>query len=397
MVIHGECLESLKTMAESSVEAIVTDPPYGISFMGKKWDHDVPSVEVWKECLRVLKPGGHMLVACGTRTQHRMAVNIEDAGFEIRDTIAWLYGSGFPKSLDISKAIDKAAGAEREFVGTIKAKLPTSNEKFATDEWSIEAGKWRDINITAPATPEAKKWQGWGTALKPALELWTLARKPLSESTVAKNVLKHGTGGLNVDGCRVEFQSEADKASSVPGGRVSYTSESWGQQAGLLKDLQPKREPPSGRFPANLILDEVAAQMLDEQSGLLKSGAKPRYGVNRVPSGNGITHGGMPWKPNREYEADSGGASRFFYCAKASKSERGDGNIHPTVKPVKLMRYLCRLITPPGGTVLDPFMGSGSTLIAAKLEGFHGIGIEREAEYVEIAKWRMVHELKITC
>ena len=286
---HGDCLEVLSTLPDNSVDAVITDPPYGLSFMGKKWDYDVPSQEIWAECLRVLKPGGHLLSFAGTRTQHRMAVRIEDAGFEIRDMIAWIYGSGFPKSLNLKN-----------------------------------------------------EWQGWGTALKPALEPITVARKPLV-STVAENVLAHGTGALNIDATRVGTeQIEAGRA-----GRedcVGYSGGLKGQESGGVN---------IGRWPANLIHDGG-----DEVVGL--------------------------------FPADKqGSAARFFYCAKASKSDRGDGNVHPTVKPTDLMRYLCRLVTPPGGVVLDPFMGSGSTGKAAKLEGFSFIGIEREAEYHAIAAARI--------
>jgi site-specific DNA-methyltransferase (adenine-specific) len=326
----------------------VTDPPYGLSFMGKKWDYDVPSVEVWAECLRVLKPGGHLLAFAGTRTQHRMAVRIEDAGFEIRDMIAWIYGSGFPKSLDVSKAIDKAAGAKREVVGSRTKAGIGGNQTFAQDAWTQANRGLIELAITAPATPEAQQWAGWGTALKPALEPITMARKPLT-GTVAANVLEHGTGALNVDGCRVAADGENfDHLKGRPLMKINNrrTDEESlngaAQQAALakLKDL--------GRWPANLIHDGS-----DEPCELL------------------------------------GDAARFFYCAKASKADRGEGNLHPTVKPTELMRYLCRLVTPAGGVVLDPFMGSGSTGKAATLEGFLFIGIEREAEYLEIARQRI--------
>ena len=298
---HGDCLEVLRSMPDCSVDSIVTDPPYGLSFMGKKWDYDVPSVDVWVECLRVLKPGGHLLAFAGTRTQHRMAVRIEDAGFEIRDMIAWVYGSGFPKSLDVSKAIDKAAGAEREVVGRKAVTRVMDGSDLVGG--NVRAGF---VSVTAPSTDAAKEWQGWGTALKPALEPITVARKPLI-GTVAENVLQHGTGAINVDGGRVE----------------------------------------GGRWPANFIHDGS-----EEAIDLLKDSA------------------------------------RFFYCAKASKADRGE-NHHPTVKPTDLMRYLCRLVTPPNGIVLDPFNGSGSTGCAAVLEGFQYIGIEREAEYIAISEKRI--------
>jgi site-specific DNA-methyltransferase (adenine-specific) len=320
-------------MPDCSVDAVVTDPPYGLSFMGKKWDYDVPGVEVWAECLRVLKPGGHLLAFAGTRTQHRMAVRIEDAGFEIRDMIAWVYGSGFPKSLDVSKAIDKAAGAEREVVGETR--------KGAQSESTGRYGAWGDgITPTLPATPEAKQWQGWGTALKPALEPITVARKPLI-GTVAENVLQHGTGAINVDGCRVGTEEIIDFKRK----ENSITASGW-------KDVNrnPYEQHSQGRWPANFIHDGS-----EEVTDLLKDSA------------------------------------RFFYCAKTSKRDRDEGNNHPTVKPTDLMRYLCRLVTPPDGLVLDPFMGSGSTGKAAALEGFSFIGIEREAEYVAIAQARINH------
>lgn len=269
-----------------SFDSVVTDPPYGLSFMGKRWDYDVPSVEVWAECLRVLKPGGHLLAFAGTRTQHRMAVRIEDAGFEIRDMIAWVYGSGFPKSHN---------------------------------------GPWG------------------GTALKPAMEPITVARKPL-DGTVAANVLAHGTGALNVDGCRVGTSKR------VPGSLSRTPNAVYGPGLGghAQDGTEGGHDPNLGRWPANLIHDGS-----EEPVALL------------------------------------GAAARFFYCAKASKRDRGDGNHHPTVKPTDLMRYLCRLVTPPGGVVLDPFAGSGSTGKAAVLEGFRFVGIEREAEYVDIARARM--------
>lgn len=376
----GDCLFWLAMLPDNSVDAVVTDPPYGLSFMGKKWDYDVPSEAIWRECLRVLKPGGHLLAFAGTRTQHRMAVRIEDAGFEIRDMIAWVYGSGFPKSLDVSKAIDKAAGAEREVVGVKENSF--GRKPGGGDGWgeAIEGGKASDhvFNITAPATEAARQWQGWGTALKPALEPITVARKPLV-GTVAENVLAHGTGALNIDGCRVRDGSETG------GEKPEYTANHGnavygaGMGGGAWENT-------AGRWPANLIHD----------------------GSEEVVAG-------FPG------EAD-GSAARFFYCAKASKRDRDEGceglkkrdnanwpqsmdgddkrgaaprsNHHPTVKPTDLMRYLCRLVTPPGGTVLDPFMGSGSTGKAAALEGFHFIGMERDADYFTIAQARIDHARK---
>jgi hypothetical protein len=414
---HGDCLEILRAMPDASVDAVVTDPPYGLSFMGKKWDYDVPSEDIWRECLRVLKPGGHLLAFAGTRTQHRMAVRIEDAGFEIRDMIAWVYGSGFPKSLDVSKAIDKAEGAQREVVGPNKFSALNGKANLNT------YGTATRPDETAPATASARQWQGWGTALKPALEPITLARKPL-EGTVAANVLKWHTGALNVDGCRVA--SNGDK---LGGGRVSTDTEGWDRPWKHNPDAieackergeaaQAKAES-LGRWPANLIHDGS-----DEVTGLFPETGKSTGG--RIGNAGG---GSVPNVPTGTFEAgnpgygDTGSAARFFYCAKASKADRDEGceglplagghlasnegggggwkadakdnpnlprrNAHPTVKPTALMRYLCRLVTPPRGIVLDPFMGSGSTGKAAILEGFQFIGIEREEEYIKIAKARI--------
>jgi DNA modification methylase len=391
---NAECLAHMRTMADNSVDAIVTDPPYGLSFMGKKWDYDVPDQAVWEECLRVLKPGGHLLAFAGTRTQHRMAVRIEDAGFEIRDMIAWVYGSGFPKSHNVSIGIDKMNGAPHRG----KA-LNYAGRGDRPDIQGPEANpNGRILEAYAPATEAAAQWQGWGTALKPALEPITMARKPLT-GTVAANVLEHGTGALNVDGCRVDGESTVrpnNKASIGYGGSdVPFSSGS---------DL--------GRWPANLIHDGS-----DEVVGLFPESNSTPW-PNRNSSG---------WKQTSEVVngggvKDTGSAARFFYCAKASKADRDEGldhmekdvvrvtntghtgnpsakdgertfnpraNHHPTVKPTALMRYLCRLVTPPGGTILDPFMGSGSTGKAAKLEGFKFIGIEREAEYIAIARARI--------
>ena len=596
---HGNCIDVLRTMNDNSVDAIVTDPPYGLKFMGRKWDYDVPSIELWAECLRVLKPGGHLLAFAGTRTQHRMAVRIEDAGFEIRDMIAWVYGSGFPKSLDVSKAIDKAAGAVREVVGfdPVAAKRAAAVGTNAFGDYKGQTG-----DVTATATDAARLWQGWGTALKPALETVTFASKPytqnqerdiilsnlirlearlwllssasaaeenstsnpseygaacgiaqwsaeettstraalcdpmgmslfelatttslsivsswrrtLAESwsdgststietrsstttdwktlkfslsqitaesiikacslpggfsanattaeshfnaslsllqsirtlsateramsqaqhehqgagvkpnldpcimarkplvgTVAANVLAHGTGALNIDGCRVP----AEKATGWGGsGSALY-------EGGLSRDGGEARLQDSGRWPANLIhdgSDEVVAGFSETTSG---GGPKPG-----TPRTKANTYGDPTVSESAAYGHNTGSAARFFYCAKASRKDRDDGldafeihsageltggraegsaglkcpragagrtgggrNTHPTVKPTDLMRYLCRLVTPPGGVVLDPFTGSGTTGKAALLEGFQFIGIEREQEYIEIASARI--------
>ena len=597
-LVCSDCLSAMREMPDNSVDSIVTDPPYGLSFMGKKWDYDVPGEDIWRECLRVLKPGGHLLAFAGTRTQHRMAVRIEDAGFEIRDMIAWVYGSGFPKSLDVSKAIDKAAGAEREVVGP---------NKFAALNGKANAncyGKASRPEESAPATDAARQWQGWGTALKPAMEPITVARKPLvgtvidvrgvveaslreagvrekilwkqsnargaerqsetpisspinpprteeasagpadvvgmlstgettpidSESpfgsgtpltpedrastvasmtagsepksskpteesacaaarpkmtsspsttstgeeqgtekrptekstprsdgedsqqdtesfagiatgltgsmervlikkrnglfiwpenlpiksggqklTVAENVLAHGTGALNIDGCRVAVDPNIDDPRL--GGNGTWSSDKMAKnvyEGGYAGERIGSS--PLGRWPANLIHD--GSEEVVELFPVTTSG-KP-CGLKSAKTG--FTSGSKQGIPVTGF-GDTGSAARFFYCAKASKRDRDEGmygfdaknnmrvngpreseeekhatkrfNHHPTVKPTALMRYLCRLVTPPGGTVLDPFMGSGSTGKAAMLEGFKFIGIEREAEYAEIAKARI--------
>ncbi len=408
-LLNGDCLEQMKTLPDNSVDSIVTDPPYGISFMAKKWDYDVPKVEVWKEAMRVLKPGGHALIACGTRTQHRMVVKIEDAGFEIRDVVSWIYGSGFPKSLNISKAIDKAAGAEREVVGKSNNNISESNNSESSDSPSYGVyGNNKDI--TAPATDEAKQWDGWGTALKPACEFFTLARKPLSEKTVAANVLKWGTGGINIDECRVGTEGGTRKHDAPK--HESKTAYGNGLNGGGGKG----REIDAGRFPANLIHDgsQQVLELFPESKG---SGAARKLSRGAKPEQEGW---GMNKNAPDEVElrdAGKGSAARFFYCPKASKKDRDEGceeleaksnmrvnaprgdeesktqtkhgNNHPTVKPTALMQYLCRLITPTGGVVLDPYMGSGSTGKAAVKEGFSFVGCELDKEYYKIAKKRI--------
>jgi DNA modification methylase len=360
-IIQGDCLKVMRGIPDDYIDSIVTDPPYELGFMGKKWDNSgiAYNVNVWKHCLRVLKPGGHLLSFGGTRTYHRMACAIEDAGFEIRDQIQWIYGSGFPKSMGISKAIDKQAGVEKASLGKIKRAV--NPKGYKTDGIKQSGGAFKkEYDITDPATLKAKQWDGWGTALKPAHEPIVVARKPLSEKTIAENVMKWGTGGLNIDGCRIPTED------NLNGG--AYAKNSLKPEntffPGLNRDGGAgEYKQPTGRFPANVILDEEAGKLLDEQSRISKS------------------TGGSGEK--------SRGASRFFYCAKASKKERGEYNTHPTVKPLALMRYLVRLITPPGGIVLDPFTGSGTTLIASKLEGFFYLGIEREQQYCEIARQRV--------
>ena len=390
---NADCLDFLKTMDDCSIDSIVTDPPYGISFMGKKWDYDVPSVDIWKECLRVLKPGGHLLAFAGTRTQHRMAVNIEDAGFEIRDMVAWVYGQGFPKSLDVSKAIDKLAGAKREIIGqktrgdvqaaknnsvTIAAAHANRNNK-AIFGYGVE-------DITVPATPEAQQWEGWGTALKPSLEPITLARKPF-KGTVAANVLEHGTGAINVNGCRVET-TDSYYYPNGPGGKSHHYSS---KKRSIEVRPNPTESNPLGRWPANLIHDGS-----DEVVGLFprSNGQQGAISGKEPSSKTSNVFGEYAGRNESQPRNDSGSAARFFYSPKVSKKERGEGNNHPTVKPIALMAYLCRLVTPPNGTVLDPFMGSGSTGIAALQEGFSFVGVEREPEYLAIAERRIQNSLK---
>lgn len=497
-VFQGSNLDVLPTLEDNSIDAIVTDPPYELGFMGKKWDSSgiAYNIELWRECLRVLKPGGHLLSFGGSRTWHRIAVAIEDAGFEVRDSIAWMYGSGFPKSLDISKAIDKRGGVTAQqsefakalqtaknktsltiadlneilgkrtsnlwshFVGDVQPQLPSVENYWKLkdvlpieDKWdswfqaeaerevigqnkkaelkdsvyfgNLEAAKksgraigYGEFDITAPATPEAQQWEGWGTALKPAFEPVIVARKPLI-GTVAENVLTYGTGGLNIDGSRITHNGRRSPAGAD--GTVKRTTGNTYSEATTGEQFDTNK----GRWPANVILDSYAAELLDEQSGITKSGksglrTSDGFNANAYGKGMGIKAG----QDNGEY-GDTGGASRFFYVAKASKRDRNEGleeleettaaemvdrepdsagmnspragagrtsgakNFHPTVKPTDLMRYLIKLVTPPGGVVLDPFTGSGSTGKAAILEGFSFIGIELTEEYLPIIEGRL--------
>jgi len=388
----GDCLDAMAEWEDDTFDAIVTDPPAGIAFMGREWDKDKGGRDAWvawmtdvaRECLRVIKPGGHALVWTIPRTSHWTGWAWEGAGWEPRDKIVHLFGSGFPKSLNVSKSIDKSHGAEQEVIGIDhewirRAGLSHGGNTYTTNTFGSASGP-NAGKITTPATDAAKKWDGWGTALKPASEDWWLFRKPL-DGTVAANVLAHGTGALNVDGCRI---SGAPRTTHAAGNIRGAECFGGGQRVGVVEPGA------AGRWPANVALDEEAAAMLDEQSGTTKStggaGDKSRGGMGKLVFGkyaldrNGANAGGL---------GDSGGASRFFYTAKASRRERGEGNVHPTVKPIALMRWLVRLVTPKGGNVLDPFCGSGTTLLAAHLEGFDYLGIEREAEYVEIIRKRL--------
>jgi site-specific DNA-methyltransferase (adenine-specific) len=430
-LILGDSKIKLKELPDNSVDSIVTDPPYGISFMSKSWDYDVPSVEIWEECLRVLKPGGHLLSFAGSRTYHRMAVRIEDAGFEIRDQIMWIYGSGFPKSHNIGKAVDTILGNEREDVGLHERqnykKGGAGFRQLGDDE----------IKTDYRLTKGNSEWEGWGTALKPAHEPIVMARKPFKGS-VADNVLKYGTGGINIDDSRIGNQErtydlkggENLNKLSRQGKGDNDDATSMGAYGHGAKQISIGTKTVEGRFPANIILDEEAGRLLDEQTGQLTSGfmksGTPRQ-MSENPNVNTYGHWDSDTVRNDTY-GDSGGASRFFYCPKTSKTDRNEGldsfdekfapkgnnigrdltntkthlggmqstkakNHHPTVKPTDLMLYLIRLVTPKNGTTLDPFMGSGSTGKAAIRGKFDFIGIEMEKEYMEIAEARIQYEI----
>lgn len=418
-IIRGDCVTAMRAMPDNSVDSIVCDPPYELTnggktgFMGKAWDGSgiAFSVEMWAEALRVLKPGGHLLAFGGSRTYHRMACAIEDAGFEIRDCLYWHYGSGFPKSLNVSKALDKEAGAVRVGTGeTVRAgcRAARGGAELVGSE-SIEAAKWKEI--TEPATDAARQWEGWGTALKPSTEPVVMAQKPLLDQsvttehicmarkplakgmTVAANVLQFGTGGLNIDGCRVATDDNLNGgAYAAEGSRGELDGDNRvGAAQGMFqagKTVGAEFVQPAGRWPANLIHsgDPEVLALFPESNGsgaarTLKRGA--RDGENW----------GMADEPGELRDAGSGSAARFFYCAKASKSDRGPGNTHATVKPLALMRYLLRLVTPPGGHTLDPFLGSGTTIVAALQEGFRATGIELIDEHADIAERRAEIEL----
>ena len=389
----GNCLKVLRKIEDNSIDSIVTDPPYGLKFMAKKWDHDVPQVDVWKECLRVLKPGGYLLAFAGTRTQHRMAVNIEDAGFAIVDMIAWCYASGFPKSLNISKAIDAKllhGGSSSKQIKLANASRPGKGRerKSTTTNGVMGASTGGKVTNDNPATEQAAKWKGFGTAIKPAIEPITLARKPL-EGTYVDNVLKYGVGGLNIDGCRIPHVT-------VAGGNLAQNSHLRGTinggNGGRIISKEDKRRVviPNqiGRFPANFIHDgsEEVRHAFPNAPG--QQGDLSGHSKDRKSKG---CYGDM--KSARDHvkrvETDKS-AARFFYVAKASKKDRDEGNTHITVKPRQLMRYLVRLVTPIGGTCLDPYMGSGTTLVACEEEGcYKGVGIELLKEHFKICKMRV--------
>ena len=389
---EGDCIEVMRGLPDASVDSVVTDPPYLLDFMGKGWDSAdgiAGKVEVWSEALRVLKPGGHLLAFGGTRTWHRLASAIEDAGFEIRDSIAWMYGSGFPKSHDVSKGIDKAAGAEREVIGTRISAFGDTNESESEDGrnlWGKESTK--DVPLTGgPVTGQAEQWQGWGTALKPAHEPIVVARKPLI-GTVAANVLTHGTGALNIDGSRIgteQIRTSGARSVNITGDNRTAVA------AGMYGPSEGVNTLHTGRWPANVILDESQAAELDRQSGNRPGMRTQRDNKTHDSSFHGYLKSNIVAGETREGYNDSGGASRFFYSPKASKKERPvvDGVAHPTVKPLALMRYLCKLVTPPGGTILEPFAGSGTTIEAALNEGFNVIGIEMTDEYLPLIMSRI--------
>jgi DNA modification methylase len=427
----GDCLEVLKTIPDNSIDAVITDPPYHLTsivkrfgkensapaqfgtdgaysraskgFMGKEWDGgDIAfRTDVWEECLRILKPGGHLLAFSHSRTYHRMGVAIEDAGFEIRDQIMWVYGSGFPKSHNIGKAIDKIEGNEREVLGT-KADFsmdgakrnPNNHREVGEAAKEIQHEYGYKQGWDAPVTKGNSEWEGWGTALKPAHEPIVMARKPLSEKSIAENVLKHGTGGINIDGSRIEMKDKENINFDRPRVRESVNPNWILKQAHDYTDPQYKEYNEQGRFPANIIFDEEAGQLLDEQSGVSKGAIRKPTG-KKAGDYSDRTYGNMGDPDTIRGFNDIGGASRFFYCPKAAKKDRNEGdvsNAHPTVKPTDLMRYLINLITPPNGVVLDPFMGSGSTGKAAVRCGVNFIGIEKEQEYMDIASARIEHE-----
>ena len=367
-ILCGDSLEVLKDFEDNYFDSVVTDPPYGLAFMGKKWDCDVPQVELWKEVYRVLKPGGHILSFAGSRTYHRMAVNIEDAGFEIRDILAWLYGSGFPKSHNIGKAVDKLQGNKREVIG----KKITGNAR--TDEG------WKGGQIKIDETKGNSQWEGWGTALKPAHEPIVMARKPFNTS-VAENVLTHGTGGINIDECRVgtEFVKQLTDVKSL---------QKWKEQDGRKekKVKNKKIEYKEGRFPANIMHDgsEEVLEVFEESSRFFYCAKASKAERNMgLDSFEDVVGGSM--KSNVQNKMELGGASLKGEKKPIQKTK----NYHPTVKPIKLMEYLVRLVTPKEGIVLEPFAGSGTTLIACKQQGFNYIGIEREQEYCDIAEARL--------
>jgi len=410
-VVTDDNRAMLYRMADESVHAVICDPPYGLAFMGKKWDYTVPDIEVWKECLRVLKPGGHLLAFGGARTYHRLAVSIEDAGFELMSMLGWLYGSGFPKATDLSKQIDKRAGKEREVVGYDKSKA-RPNRKYKSGAIGNIGGGVNDsvcdrtdngATVTAPATKEAEYWDGYKysiSPLKPALEPICMARKPFNGKPV-DSILKHEVGACNIDACRVPTDD------SLSGGAYAKSgiprNDGW---EGYERGKAGKFEQPEGRYPANLLLDPEGAKVLGEQSGELKGPwGKDSKDTYKGKETSMFKIGGVN-SDNERRGKETGTASRFFnqfgyeneppflYCAKASKKEKDAGgvkNIHPTVKPISLMRWLVKLVTREGQLVVDPFCGSGTTGCACVMERRNFLGIELETNYAVIAENRIAH------
>jgi len=412
-IYNGDNIQVLKTLPDNSVDSVVTDPPYGLKFMGKQWDYDVPSVELWKECYRILKPGGYLLSFGSSRTYHRMAVKVEDAGFEIRDQIMWVYGSGFPKSHNVGLSIDKLLGH------------PNRGHRIATASRTHPDGtlepNGEKLLPYETKSEDAKPFEGFGTALKPAHEPIVMARKPFKGS-VAKNVLKWNTGGINIDDCRLEFEETKNPATNpLYRQENDYKMPKKGDQSNGVVSFTSSKNKISllGRFPANIIFDEEAGILLDEQSGYTKTKSDKNYKHNKKNSDSDIFKSRGTYTPRE----DEGGASRFFYCPKPSRKEKDEGltieasiikgrdkgqdnrnvpqkltntkrkNTHTTVKPLKLMQYLIRLVTPKNGTTVDPFFGSGTSGKSTIREGnYKFIGIEKEKEYFNIAVERCQFE-----
>lgn len=421
---NDDCLEVMKTLEDNSVDSIVTDPPYGLSsppdikevmthwindteyihngtgFMNKLWDSFVPNPVYFKEMYRVLKPGGHAFIFAGVRTQDLMGMSLRFAGFEIREVFMWLFSQGFPKSMNISKAIDKYFNLDREVIGigkhpTLKdvskidkqGKMQYHGDNNIKDEWEL----------TKPACELSERYNGFGTAVKPAYEPIILVRKPISEKTIALNVIKHGTGGINIDASRIKFQSEKDLKSATFGTQTDITGNNFNTNKPSDGNVHATNVEanPLGRFPTNVIhdgSDELQEEF--DRYGIKKSGFMKADTHRNVDGGYA---GGFPMDRvgERDTYGDSGSVSRFFYCAKVSTSERNEGvsdkNDHPTLKPISLLSYLCRMLTPVGGTILDPYMGSGSCGVASLKEGFDYIGIELDEHYFSIAKERIEH------
>ena len=401
---HGDSLTVLQRFADNSIDSIVTDPPYGLSFMGRKWDYQVPSIELWTEILRVLKPGGYAVAFCGTRTYHRLVVNMEDAGFEIRDQLQWIYGSGFPKSHNLGKAYDAKIKTGKSGPKAMRQAAMGDDYKPTPGAGTPDYGNKGNHFGNSSEIYEHKldnKFEGWGTALKPANEPIVLARKPISEKTVIANAIKWGTGGINIDASRVEHSDTL--TGGFGNGAIGFGG---GDAKGV--EWQKKTE---GRFPANVIHD--GSDEVLEHFPHTKSGGGNRNGAQNGELFNGVGDTGV----DRPFPSSEGSAARFFYCAKVSKKERNFGlddfedkkivdrqeyqnnphktrpvgrkNTHPTVKPVALMAYLCKLITPVGGTILDPFNGSGSTGMAAIQEGFGYVGIDLDEEHIKVSDARI--------